>query len=493
MSLESASQEKEKEGLFARGWSWIKAFLKNIKTKVFEFVSKVKKLGQDDPRRVVHSLKVGLALSFVSLFYYYQPLYDSFGVSAMWAVMTVVVVFEFSVGATLGKGVNRGLGTLLAGALAVGAHQLANLSGRIGEPIVLGFFVFLQAAVSTFARFYPNIKARYDYGLLIFILTFSLVSVSGFRDDEILELAHKRLSTVLIGGSTCVIISIFLFPVWAGEDLHNLIASNMEKLGSFLEGFGDEYFKMTEDGKSKEDKSFLQGYKSVLNSKNNEDTLANFARWEPGHGRFQFRHPWKQYLKIGALTHQCAYRIESLNGHLNADIQAKPEIRSKIQETCTKMSLESGKALKELAFAIKKMVKPFSADNHIENSKSAAKNLNSLLKSAGLWDDDMDLLQVVPVATVASLLIDVVTCTEKIAESVHELASIINFEAVEPTVSTEKPETGQPEIAKTSNDANCPSVIIIISEPSRENGNSSATTMNNCSSRPTNSGVVNII
>lgn len=63
-----------------------------------EAAVKAKKLGQDDPRRVIHSLKVGLALSMVSLFYYFQPLYDSFGVSAMWAVMTVVVVFEFSVG-----------------------------------------------------------------------------------------------------------------------------------------------------------------------------------------------------------------------------------------------------------------------------------------------------------------------------------------------------------------------------------------------------------
>ncbi|XVE79168.1 hypothetical protein DITRI_Ditri14bG0036200 [Diplodiscus trichospermus] len=491
MDLESvaANQEKQKQGLLGRGWSRIKAFPKDIKTRVVEFVSRVKKLGQDDPRRVVHSLKVGFALTLISLFYYYRPLYESFGVSAMWAIMTVVVVFEFSVGATLGKGVNRGLATLLAGALAVGAHQLANLSGRIGEPIVLGFFVFLQAAVSTFARFYPNIKARYDYGLSIFILTFSFISVSGFRDDEILELAYKRSSTILIGGSTCVIISILLFPVWAGEDLHNLIASNLEKLGSFLEGFGDEYFKILEDGSSKEDKSFLQGYKRVLNSKSNEDALANFARWEPGHGRFQFRHPWKQYLKIGALTRQCAYRIESLNEHLNADIQIKAEIRSKIQDTCTKMSLESGKALKELALAIESMVKPFSADVHMEKSKSAAKNLNSLLKS-GLWDDKMDLLEVVPVATVASLLIDVINCTEEIAKSVHELASMVNLADVEPTVSPEKPETGQPETVKSSADAKyCASVVIVIDEPSRENGNFSATTMNDCSSRPTTTEV----
>jgi len=48
---------------------------------------------------------------------------------------------------------------------------------------------------------------------------------------------------------------------------------------------------------------------------------ANFARWEPRHGRFQFHHPWKQYLKIGALVRQCAYRIEALNGYLNSDLQ----------------------------------------------------------------------------------------------------------------------------------------------------------------------------
>lgn len=49
---------------------------------------------------------------------------------------------------------------------------------------------------------------------------------------------------------------------------------------------------------------------------------ANFASWEPKHGKFSFRHPWKQYLKIGSLTRQCAYQIESLNGYVNpTDIQ----------------------------------------------------------------------------------------------------------------------------------------------------------------------------
>ncbi|KAF9675239.1 hypothetical protein SADUNF_Sadunf09G0011400 [Salix dunnii] len=452
--MEIGSASGGKAGFFIRGRWRRNALPVKLKAKVVEMARNIKKVGEDDPRRVIHSLKVGAALALVSMLYYYQPIYSNFGVTAMWAIMTVVVVFEFSVGATLGKGLNRGMATLLASALAVGAHRLANLSGRRGEPILLGSFVFLQATISTFLRFFPKIKARYDYGLLVFILTFSLISVSGFREDEILELAYKRVSTIMIGGCACVVISIVVCPVWAGEDLHNLIALDIEKLvfnmwsKAYSEkvtftGFGDEYFKRTGEAESKDDKKYLEGYKSVLDSKTSEESLANFAAWEPGHGRFQFRHPWKQYLKVATLARECACRIESLNGYLNADIQVSSEVRSRTQEACTNMSIECGKALKELSLAIKKMVQPSSADSHIENAKSASKNLKSLLKS-GLWED-IDLLKVIPGITVASILNEVVKFTENIAESVHELASKAQFKSVEPTVSPEKLHSGQPQ------------------------------------------------
>ena len=75
----------------------------------YSFVYKVKrfpglmrktiwKVGKDDPRRVVHSLKVGLALTLVSLLYLMEPLFKGIGENAMWAVMTVVVVMEFTAG-----------------------------------------------------------------------------------------------------------------------------------------------------------------------------------------------------------------------------------------------------------------------------------------------------------------------------------------------------------------------------------------------------------
>lgn len=97
-------------------------------------------------------------------------------------------------------------------------------------------FCVIAAAVSTFIRFFPHIKRRYDYGVLIFILTFSMVAVSGYRVEKIIELANQRLFTIIIGGATCMVVSLFLCPVWAGEDLHKLIALNMEKLANFLEG-----------------------------------------------------------------------------------------------------------------------------------------------------------------------------------------------------------------------------------------------------------------
>jgi hypothetical protein len=59
---------------------------------------KLAKIARDDPRRVVHSLKVGLALTLVSAFYYVTPLFDRLGDNTIWAVITVVFVMEFTVG-----------------------------------------------------------------------------------------------------------------------------------------------------------------------------------------------------------------------------------------------------------------------------------------------------------------------------------------------------------------------------------------------------------
>ncbi|KAK7312683.1 hypothetical protein VNO77_36742 [Canavalia gladiata] len=464
MATPNTNQEK------AGVWEKLKTLPKVVKEKVLGICRLSKEIAQDDPRRVIHSLKVGLAISLVSLFYYYQPLYENFGLSAMWAVMTVVVVFEYTVGATLGKGLNRTIATLVAGALGVAAHYLASLSGQTGEPILIGVFVFIQAAIASFIRFFPKVKARYDYGMLIFILTFSLISVSGFRDDEVLEMAHKRLSTIFIGGSACVMISIFVCPVWAGEEFHYSIAHKLEILADFLEAFVREYFKISQEGESidnkegdsTDNKSFLEGYKKVLNSKSSDDSMANFARWEPGHGKFKFHHPWDLYLKIGGLSRQCAYRMEALNAHLNSDIHGSPEMRCTIQELCSEMILECSKALKELGSSIRTMTRPSSSDTNVANAKAAVKSLKSLLQSS-LWKET-DLLSLIPEVTVASLLIDIVEFTENISDSVNELATLTKFDIEDTHKSPKTSQSPHCECAEPGPKTDNLQLVILVEE-----------------------------
>ncbi|XP_073007515.1 aluminum-activated malate transporter 1-like [Typha latifolia] len=410
---------------------WPSSLCSSALDKLKAGVRKVRKIGEDDPRRIAHSFKIGLALTAVSFFYYATPLYDGFGVSAMWAVMTVVVVMEYTVGATLSKGLNRALATLIAGVLGVGAHEIAARSGGRREPIVLGLFVFILGAAATFSRFVPEIKARYDYGVMIFILTFSLVAVSSYRVEELLQLAHQRLSTVAIGVAICLATSGLVFPVWAGEELHKLVASNLEKLASFLEGLEAEYFGQKDRQRNMEGKLFLQVHKSVLNLKASEDSLLNFAKWEPRHGRFGYHHPWEQYQKLGALNRQCASSMESLASFITTfrepmSNNTDPDVSAKIRTACVEMSSGSSKALRELSTAIREMTVPNSANDHVAASLAASADLRSALSGG------VALSEVTDVAAISFLLADIVGRMEEIAGSVEELAQLARFKTAEP-------------------------------------------------------------
>lgn len=85
-------------GIVDKVWLELKGALGGLRLKVWRFLLKAWDLGVAEPKKAIHALKVGLALSIVSLFYYMRSLYESVGGNAMWAVMTVVVVFESTVG-----------------------------------------------------------------------------------------------------------------------------------------------------------------------------------------------------------------------------------------------------------------------------------------------------------------------------------------------------------------------------------------------------------
>lgn len=83
---------------------------------------------------------------------------------------------------------------------------------------------------------------------------------------------------------------------------------------------------------------------------------------------------------------------------------------------------------------MKKRIRSSAFSAHITNSKNAAENLKSLLKRYEWQDHDGDLLDIVPGAAVALVLIDVVKCIDDIAETVVELSSVARFKTEDATV-----------------------------------------------------------
>ncbi|GLJ39487.1 hypothetical protein SUGI_0806630 [Cryptomeria japonica] len=332
--------------------------VKNLAREVFM-------LGKDDPRRVIHAVKVGLAISVASLFYLMEPLFDGVGEDAIWAIITVVVVSEFTAGATLHKGLSRGIGTVVAGSLAVLVIHIAELAGVVGEPIIIASFCFIIGATATFFRFFPKIKRKYEYGLQIFILNFSVITVSGYRVDNILVMSCHRLYTMAIGFTTALLINLCISPNWAGEDLHHSIVKRIHALADSLEGCMMEYIKGYENCKMNEGESIksledtiFKGCNDLLDSKTSEQSLASFARWEPGHGKFRFRHPWKQYVKVGGMLRHMAYCVVALHECIHSQHERSHFSQLELYKSYSyKVGMEAAKVMHELGESIKCMKK----------------------------------------------------------------------------------------------------------------------------------------
>ncbi|KAI7989122.1 Aluminum-activated malate transporter 12 [Camellia lanceoleosa] len=340
------------------------------------------KVGREDSRRVIHSFKVGLALTLVSLLYLIEPMFKGIGQNAIWAVMTVVVVLEFTAGATLCKGLNRGLGTLLAGSLVFLIEYIAKESGRVFQAIFIGAAVFFIGTASTYMRFFPYIKKNFDYGVVIFLLTFNLITVSSYRVDNVFKMAHDRFYTIAIGCGICLLMSLLVFPNWSGEDLHNSTVNKLEGLAKSFEACVNEYFREEEKEVTTDESSedpIYKGYKAVLDSKSIDETLALHASWEPRHSR-HCRFPWQQYVKLGCALRHFGYTVVALHGCLQTEIQTPRTVRVLFKDPCIRLAVEVSKALMELAQSIRnrRHCSPEILSDHLHQ---ALQDLNTALKS----------------------------------------------------------------------------------------------------------------
>ncbi|XP_073135611.1 aluminum-activated malate transporter 9-like isoform X2 [Henckelia pumila] len=301
------------------------------------FVLSVREFCKEDVDRVTFSLKVGLAVLVVSL---------------------------LILCATFNRGFNRALGSLVAGVMAIVVAQIALSTGHVAEPIIIGFSIFIVGTVTSFMKLWPSL-VPYEYGFRVMLFTYCLIIVSGYRMGSPFRTAMDRLYSIAIGGIVAVSVNLLIFPIWAGEQLHKELVNNFASVADALEECVRKYLQ--DDGSEQPeftktvmdevpDEPAYRKCRSTLNSASKFETLANSAKWEPPHGRFNhFFYPWSEYVKVGAVLRYCAYEVMALHGVLHSEIQAPYNLRITFQKEIQEASSVAAELVRYLGQDIANM------------------------------------------------------------------------------------------------------------------------------------------
>ncbi|XP_074586928.1 aluminum-activated malate transporter 9-like [Curcuma longa] len=307
----------------------------------------------EDTNRVTFSLKVGLACLLVSLLILVRHPYRVFGTNMIWALITVAIMFEYTVGATFNRGFNRALGSLFAGIFAVVFMQIAASSGSTVAPYIIGFSIFLIGAITSFMKLWPSL-IPYEYGLRVILFTYCLIIATGYRVGDPLRTAVDRLYSIAIGGAVAVLVNVLIFPIWAGEQLHNELIEHFNLVADSLEECVEKYLNCdrTEprDDDFHDEPAAYRKCRAILTSSSNLNSLANSAKWEPPHGGFaHFAYPWKEYVSVGAVLRHCAYEVMAMHGCLHSQTQASYGRRCAFQADIVDAAAQAAELLRSLS------------------------------------------------------------------------------------------------------------------------------------------------
>ncbi|XP_047965848.1 aluminum-activated malate transporter 8-like [Salvia hispanica] len=167
--------------------------------------------------------------------HYHDVFFQASSADGLLSITTILALFEYTVGATLAKGLNRLFATCLGVALGYGMHHSAALMDKYS--VVIGLSVTFIVTIATYCRFFPKVKDMFDECFSTFMASFTVIMVSWSPDDTTLKGECLRLIAIWVAGIMAILICIFVFPDWAGEDLHVGTADNIDRLARYLEDY----------------------------------------------------------------------------------------------------------------------------------------------------------------------------------------------------------------------------------------------------------------